>query len=702
MKKIFIYCAALTALVFSACDDEEQKVDIDAPRPTFSIIESDQETDRSAWVSCEFRYDGTEQIKGVGFAYKDDTDITNGYIDVKCAEGEWSQTSAGMTLENLKPDTKYRYYCYLMIGDTRCNSVSYTFTTAPEGSVVPELKPKFGAPASRNLTVTSADLTCSYTYRGEKEIAKAGFRYKKTADGTYDDFELQTTESPLTCTIDGLEPGTEFTFYAYLTIDGTTYQSGTATFATLPEESEKKPVFETPAATNVTATTADLSCAYVYAGKEKITEVTFRYKKTADSEFTNIKGGGIESPLTCKVTGLEPATGYTFYVEMILSDATKHSSKEATFTTKDREVVAPVFSTPSASNVTASSADVACNLTYAGDASDITEIGFEYKAASASAYTKVKLTAAPGGKSASLSGLASGSTYNFRLYTVIAGTTYQSAEASFTTKTQSGGDTGAKFSGWAELPAEKKGESDYYYAYHLTDVNAPTGKKARNYGVCYSNSMKCAIWVAAPMHPFYSEKNVKRTDAYKADPDIPVSQPGKWSGYTRGHLLGSSERLVSSTANHQVFYYSNIAPQLGQSENFNTGKGAWNNLEDWVDTQWEHTSDTTYQIIGSYWANKNKKVSGTTIPTHYYKVLLRTKGHKNKWVVDCSRDELQCIAIMVEHRAYSKSEVPQTSQYRSKGMLHSVKEIEEMTGITFFPNVPNAPKDTYNPSDWGF
>ena len=33
--------------------------------------------------------------------------------------------------------------------------------------------------------------------------------------------------------------------------------------------------------------------------------------------------------------------------------------------------------------------------------------------------------------------------------------------------------------------------------------------------------------------------------------------------------------------------------------------------------------------------------------------------------------------------------------------MRSVKEIEELTGFTFFANVPNAPKDTYNPSDWG-
>jgi len=254
--------------------------------------------------------------------------------------------------------------------------------------------------------------------------------------------------------------------------------------------------------------------------------------------------------------------------------------------------------------------------------------------------------------------------------------------------------SGAKYSGWAELPAQLA-ESDYHYAYHMR-ADAST---IRNFSVCYSASKMCPVWVAAPMHDSYTGSS-GRTNAYQTDPDIDCTQAGKWTGYTRGHMLGSSERTVSAATNRQVFYYSNIAPQLGQPY-FNTGGGAWNTLEDWVDTQWQDKADTTYQIIGCYWANNNTKVGSTTIPTHYYKILLRTKNHVNKWVVNCSSDELQCIAIMVEHRTYSSNEVAKPSEYFSRGMLHTVAEMEQMTGFTFFPNVPNAPKGSYSRSDWG-
>ena len=62
--------------------------------------------------------------------------------------------------------------------------------------------------------------------------------------------------------------------------------------------------------------------------------------------------------------------------------------------------------------------------------------------------------------------------------------------------------------------------------------------------------------------------------------------------------------------------------------------------------------------------------------------------------LECSREELQCVAFVMSH-AMQKEHEPERRDMRS------VAEIERLTGFTFFANVPNAPKDTYNPSDWG-
>ena len=239
---------------------------------------------------------------------------------------------------------------------------------------------------------------------------------------------------------------------------------------------------------------------------------------------------------------------------------------------------------------------------------------------------------------------------------------------------------------WAEMPAELVKKGDYYYTYHMR----PDAASIRNYTVCYSRERMSPVWVAAPMHSSY-KGSAKRTDAYAQDPTLGFTQAGKWSGYTRGHMLGSSDRTVSRETNKQVFYYSNIAPQM--QNGFNTGGGAWNNLEDFTDGQW--CADTLYQVVGCYWADENTKVGSTVIPTHYYKVLLRTKkGNTHKSVAECTADELKCAVFMLEHKS-QKGLRPNAS------MMMSVSELERMTGFTFFPNVPHAPKDTYDPADWG-
>ena len=250
-------------------------------------------------------------------------------------------------------------------------------------------------------------------------------------------------------------------------------------------------------------------------------------------------------------------------------------------------------------------------------------------------------------------------------------------------------------SGWAELPETLEKAGDYYYTWHITDAKYSNGNKARNYAACYSKEKMCAMWVAAPMHKFYIQGSHGRTDDYKTDPNFNFEQPGRWSGYTRGHLIASNNRHAGVTSsglvNRQAFYFSNIAPQLS---NYNSGD--WGKVDTVMDKQWESRSDTTYAVYGCYWSTPNGKeiVSGTKVPTHYYMVMLRAKKGVNKWVVNCSKDELECIAVMMEHKDWTN--LPALSTFAM-----SVADLEKLTGFVYYGNVPNAPKDTCIPSDWG-
>lgn len=266
----------------------------------------------------------------------------------------------------------------------------------------------------------------------------------------------------------------------------------------------------------------------------------------------------------------------------------------------------------------------------------------------------------------------------------------------------------AKQRGWFELPQQSDSDNngiddsnpDYYYSWTMRE-DAP---KIRNFSSCYSKSMIHPVWVAAPMHSCYKGGS-GRNDSYKDDPNIHCTQSAKFTGYTRGHMVGSSDRTISKPTNKQAFYYSNIGAQL--SSGFNTGGGAWNNLEELIDGQW--CADTLYQVIGcifdtwkDQYGNTVTRQSGTNnygeafqVPTAWYKVVLRTKkGDSGKRVDQCSADELKCAAFILAHKSNAKHKP-------SKSDLYTVDYVEQLTGLNFFVNVPNAPKKTVNASEWG-
>ena len=323
-----------------------------------------------------------------------------------------------------------------------------------------------------------------------------------------------------------------------------------------------------------------------------------------------------------------------------------------------------------------------------------------------------------------IDGLGAGHTYYYRAYiAVLEGSEYvfyYGDILSFTTPDSEvviGGDQ----PGWYEMPLmniKKSGsymvnskDASQYYAIHLCagGETGAGGNTARNYTVCFSSTHHCPVWVAAPRHSMYLGGS-GRTEAYRADPDIPSSIQYKskstGGGCNKGHMLGSAERTCSEETNRDVFYYTNIAPQL--SSGFNTGGGGWNILEDFVDKQ--VCADTLYEVLGCYfdtytdaygWTVTPSTISfggrsDVSMPTMFYYVLIRTKkGNSGKALKDCSASEIKCAAFVRAHTNSLKGQ-----KVTSREMM-SVADLEKITGVTYFPNIPQAPKDTFNPSDWG-
>lgn len=174
-------------------------------------------------------------------------------------------------------------------------------------------------------------------------------------------------------------------------------------------------------------------------GEVPISEVGFSYQEAGgeyvDVVCTNFKDGLARQTLT----GLKPDTEYRWYCYAVLGGERFNASLSKTFKTlKEGEVPpapTPQFGKPSASEVQATSASLACAYLYTGDAADIAEAGFGYKPAASAqtGYTMVEITPDDSSLSARLEELTPETAYEFYAYLVIDGKNYTSERVVFTT-----------------------------------------------------------------------------------------------------------------------------------------------------------------------------------------------------------------------------------------------------------------------------
>ena len=255
---------------------------------------------------------------------------------------------------------------------------------------------------------------------------------------------------------------------------------------------------------------------------------------------------------------------------------------------------------------------------------------------------------------------------------------------------------------WAELPVCNEREGFDYVVHGGITVGGKSNQ--RNFTICFDREHKLATWVAYPLHDAHIG-STGRTEDWQYGPGVPTQyQPNLSKSYTgnydRGHQIPSGDRTGSKEMNRPTFYYSNMTPQASQ---FN--QGGWASLEN--DVRSEICSDTLYVVTGALFLTTNDSsiAKSTTdrdgktcpIPSHYYKVLLRTKsGNTGKAIKDITNaSDLKAIAILIKHKSTCNI---QNSDYIS------ISELERQSGYTFFPALNDAIEDEVksqcNPSAW--
>ena len=225
--------------------------------------------------------------------------------------------------------------------------------------------------------------------------------------------------------------------------------------------------------------------------------------------------------------------------------------------------------------------------------------------------------------------------------------------------------------GWLELPAMDNPNLGYYtHSFKMDD------KTYRNYSFGWSQKDRVAIWVAYPLCKLYINGSVGRTEAWALDPLLGENSAAPFSyyagDYARGHQLPSADRQCCYEANAQTFYGTNMTPQLNAHNS-----GIWSSLEDKV-RGYAKTSDTTYVVTGvivspSSKIEKDSYNNNVTVPDAYFKAVL-------KYSKSSTLGTWNAAAFYLEHRAYTGSVGKEHSM--------SIDELEAMTGIDFFVNLP--------------
>lgn len=285
---------------------------------------------------------------------------------------------------------------------------------------------------------------------------------------------------------------------------------------------------------------------------------------------------------------------------------------------------------------------------------------------------------ASGSFSAVVSSLSPSTKYYYKAFmTVHNGTEYEeivSSYSSFTTSIRP--STGMPQ--WMEIPAMSDSDLANFYA-HDVNGNKYASGSTRNWSCLWSPTHGVSYWVAYPMYDDLNEVNVSRKDAFGYDPIVPKDeQPDICDGtykkdangtsYSRGHQIPSSDRLSSKAINKTTFYATNMTPQI---QSFNGG--IWLGLENKV-KDWANASDTLYVVTGCLVEGSTRSVADNagngsiTVPTHYYKALLRKKGST---YTAC---------------AYIYSHFNSNNSFSESNRI-SIDDLETQTGIDFFPNL---------------
>ncbi|MDY6934837.1 MAG: DNA/RNA non-specific endonuclease [Spirochaetota bacterium] len=189
------------------------------------------------------------------------------------------------------------------------------------------------------------------------------------------------------------------------------------------------------------------------------------------------------------------------------------------------------------------------------------------------------------------------------------------------------------------------------------------------YVLKYSEEHEQAEWVAYKLTAGDLRGGIKRTNNFRADSSVKTGSASlsdyKGSGYDRGHLVPAADMKRSRTTMSESFYMSNMSPQR---PGFN--RGIWKRLEEQV-RSWVYQNEELYIVTAGILQCGLTTIgpNRVSVPRFYYKAIL-----------DYREPGLKGIAFILPNKKSNNS---------LKAYVVSIDLLEEITGIDFFPALPD-------------
>lgn len=187
--------------------------------------------------------------------------------------------------------------------------------------------------------------------------------------------------------------------------------------------------------------------------------------------------------------------------------------------------------------------------------------------------------------------------------------------------------------------------------------------------LAYNPENLTADWVGWELLASETDGQYSRSNKFWTDttiPNSPTTDDYRNSGYDRGHLCPAADQKWSEKAMNDCFVMTNMTPQLHALNN-----GAWKTLEQ-KERLWAQRDSVLVIVAGPIYADTDTKrigENGVRVPSSFYKVLLAPY-----------LDEPRAIGFVYPNM---------TAPGNMADYSMSVDEVERLTGLDFFYNLPD-------------